>query len=158
METSYDILIGLASISGIFIGFTALITASDDNKHSFLLKGVINIGMLCLVASLFPILLGKFNINKDLIWRLSGILFFIIIWFSLLHSTTRRFLIKQFKIDLKAALFFWVVIETPIQLPLIFCVLNIYPEYHEAFLIVSIVLNIIQAGYLLVQFVHAPKQ
>ena len=65
---------------------------------------------------------------------------------------------QQFKIDLKAALFFWIVIETPIQLPLIFCILNVYPEYHEAFYYVSIVLNIIQAGYLLVQFVHAPKE
>ena len=64
MEISYDLLIGLASIAGIFIGFAALITASDNNKHSFLLKGVINIGMLCLVATLLPILLGKFNIGE----------------------------------------------------------------------------------------------
>lgn len=157
MEFDYDIYVGLGSIAGIFLGFAALITASDEEDSPALIKGIVNIGMLTLAGALIPVLLAKYGVAEALLWRLAGGAFFAIIWFSLLHPTTRKFLVIQFRLDLKAALFFWIFIEIPIQLPLVFCILGVLPSYHEAFFITSIVLNLIQAGYLLVQFVHAPR-
>ena len=157
MNFDYDTFVGLASIAGIFVGFAALITASDDEDSPVLIKGIVNIGMLTLAGALIPILLAKFGMGEALLWRLAGGAFFTIIWFSLLHPTTRKFLVIQFRLDLRAALFFWIFIEIPIQLPLVFSILGILPSYHEAFYTTSIVLNLIQAGYLLVQFVHAPR-
>ena len=158
MNFDYSTYIGLASIAGIFIGFAALITASDDDDSPVLINGIVNIGMLTLAGALIPILLAKYEIEDNLLWRLSSGAFFGLIWFSLLHSSTRKFLIMQFRMDLKTALFFWVFIEIPIQLPLILSIFDIYPSLHNAFYITSIILNLLQAGYLLVQFVHANRK
>ncbi len=158
MEFDYSIYISLASIAGIFVGFAALITASDDDNSPALIKGIVNIGMLTLAGALIPVLLTEFGIKGELMWRLSSALFFSLIWFSLLHPTTRKFLVIQFKMDLKAALFFWIFIEIPIQLPLVLAMIGAFPSIHNAFFITSIILNLIQAGYLLVQFVHAPRK
>ncbi len=158
MNFDYSTYIGLASIAGIFLGFAALITASDDHDSPVLIKGIVNIGMLTLAGSLVPILLAKYGIGEHLLYRLSSGIFILLIWFSLLHPTTRKFLIIQFQMDLKAALFFWIFIEIPIQLPLIFAILGVYPSLHNALYITSIILNLIQSGYLLVQFVHASRK
>ena len=157
MDFDYSTYISLASIAGIFVGFAALITASDDEDSPVLIKGIVNIGMLTLAGALIPVLLAKYGIEEYLLWRLSSGIFFAIIWFSLLHRTTRKFLIIQFRIDLKAALFFWIFIEIPIQLPLVLTIFGAYPSLHNAFYITSIILNLIQAGYLCVQFVHATR-
>jgi hypothetical protein len=157
MDFDYSTYISLASIAGIFVGFAALITASDDDDSPVLIKGIVNIGMLTLAGSLIPILLAKYGIEDYLLWRLSSGIFFALIWFSILHPTTRKFLLIQFKINLKAALFFWIFVEIPIQLPLILSVFGIYPNLHNAFFITSIILNLIQAGYLCVQFVHSTR-
>ena len=158
MDFDYETYVGLASIAGIFVGFAALITASDDEDSPVLIKGIVNIGMLTLGGALIPMLLAKYGVGEALLWRLAGGAFFAIIWFSLLHPTTRKVLGTQFRLDRKAALFFWIFIEIPIQLPLALCILGILPSYHGAFYATSIVLNLIQAGYLLVQFVHSPRK
>jgi len=158
MNFDYSTYIDLASIAGIFVGFAALITASDDDDSPVLIKGIVNIGMLTLAGALIPILLATYGIEEYLLWRLSSGVFFVMIWFSLMHPTTRKFLTTQFRIDFKAALFFWVFIETPIQLPLILAIFGAYPTLHNGFYITSIILNLIQAGYLLVQFVHATRK
>ena len=157
MNFNYDIFIDLASIAGIFVGFAALITASGSGRHPAPLKGIVNIGMLSLSASLIPVLLASYEIDSHLLWRISSGLFLFLIWYALLHPTTRKFLAVQFRIDLRAALIFWILIETPIQVPLFLSLLGLYPQWHHAFYITSIILNLIQAGYLLVQYVHVPR-
>ncbi len=158
MEFDYSTYISLASIAGIFIGFAALITASDDDNSPALIRGMVNIGILTLAGALIPVLLTEYGVKRELMWRLSSALFFLLIWYSLLHRTTRKFLAIQFKMDLKAALFFWIFIEVPVQLPLILTMIGVFPSTHHAFFITSIILNLIQAGYLLVQFVHTSRK
>ena len=159
MYPEFDLLINLASIAGIFIGFGALLTASDskDEASIYLLRGVVSVGLVTLVGGLIPILLGKYGINEELIWRLSAGFYLSLIWFSLLHPQTRKVLKTQFRIDRKTALFFWGIVEPPIQIPLILSIIGILPSLHSAFFITSIILNLVQAGILLVQIVYSKK-
>lgn len=157
MDFDYSTYVSLASIAGIFVGFAALITASDDDDSPVLIKGIVNIGMLTLAGALIPILLAKYGVKEYLLWRLSSGFFFALIWFSLLHPTSRKILATQFRIDLKATLFFWIFIEIPIQLLLILSIFGVYPSLNNAFYITSIILNLLQAGYLCVQFVHSKR-
>jgi hypothetical protein len=157
MNPDFDILISLASIAGVFIGFAALITASKDDSIPIILKGIVNIGLLTLVGALLPILIGKYGIEGNYLWQLSSGIFLLLIWFGILHPTSRPFLIAQFRLDIKAALFFWIFIEIPIQAPLFLSIFDVYPSLHVAFYITSIILNLVQAGILLVQYVHSTK-
>lgn len=79
-----------------------------------MLRGIVSVGLLTMAGCLIPVLLGRYGIENDLLWRWSSDLFFALIWFALLHPAARQVFKAQFKLDLKAALFFWIVIETPI--------------------------------------------
>lgn len=159
MYPEFDLFISLSAIAGIFIGFGALITVStpNDNITLGLLRGIVSVGLLTLVGCLIPVLLGRYGIQNDLLWRWSSGVFFVLIWFSLLHPKARQVFIAQFKLNLKAALFFWIVIEIPIQLPLILIIFGAYPNLHAALYTTAIILNLVQAGILLVQIVYTEK-
>ncbi len=159
MYPEFDLLKSLSAIAGIFIGFGALITVSAPNNSIILgmLRDIVSVGLLTLVGSLIPVLLGRYGIETNLLWRWSSGVFFTLIWFSLLHPAARQVFKAQFKLKLKAALFFWTVVEIPIQLPLILTVFGVYPNLHPAFYTTAIILNLVQGGILLVQIVYAAK-
>ncbi|NOY47708.1 MAG: hypothetical protein GXO84_05850 [Chlorobi bacterium] len=159
MNPEFDLFISLSAIAGIFIGFGALITVTTLNDKITLgmLRGIVSVGLLTLVGCLIPVLLGRYGIENNLLWRWSSGIFFTLIWFALLHPAARQVFIAQFKLNLKAALFFWIVVEIPIQLPLILAIFGIFPNLHPAFYTTAIILNLVQAGILLVQIVYATK-
>jgi len=159
MNPEFDLFISLSAIAGIFIGFGALITVTTLNDKITLgmLRGIVTVGLLTLVGCLIPVLLGRYGIENNLLWRWSSGVFFALIWFSLLHPAARQVFIAQFKLNIKAALFFWIVVEIPIQLPLILGISGAYPNLHPAFYTTAIILNLVQAGILLVQIVYAAK-
>ncbi|VAV86193.1 hypothetical protein MNBD_BACTEROID02-229 [hydrothermal vent metagenome] len=77
-----------------------------------MLRGIVSVGLLTLVGCLIPVLLGRYGIENNLLWRWSSGAFFTLIWFALLHP---------------------------------------------AFYTTAIILNLVQAGILLVQIVYAAK-
>ena len=66
MYPEFDLLISLSAIAGIFIGFGALITVSTPNNSIILgmLRGIVSVGLLTLVGSLIPVLLGRYGIEN----------------------------------------------------------------------------------------------
>jgi len=159
MNPEFDLFISLSAIAGIFIGFGALITISTPNDKMTLglLRGIVSVGLLTMVGCLIPVLLGRYGIENYSLWRWSSGTFLSLIWFALLHPAARQVLLAQFKLNLKAALFFWIVVEIPIQLPLILTIFGVYPDLHPAFYTTAIILNLVQGGILLVQIVYAAK-
>jgi len=65
MYPEFDLLISLSGIAGIFIGFGALITVSTPNNSIILgmLRDIVSVGLLTLVGSLIPVLLGSYGIE-----------------------------------------------------------------------------------------------
>ena len=159
MTESFDLLTSLAEIAGIFIGFGALIVLSsakdEDRAEMSMVRQVVVSGLVTLVGALIPIGVAQLGISGGLLWRVSGGCFLAVIWFAILHPTSRPLLIAQFRNDPRAAAFFWFVLEPPIQVPLLLAVLGAFPSRAAGLYTVAVVINLIQGAQLLAQVVYA---
>jgi hypothetical protein len=156
---SFDLLSSLAEIAGIFIGFGALIVLSgekdEDPVEMGMVRQVVVSGLVTLVGALIPIGIAQFGIESGLLWRISGGCFLGVIWFAILHPTSRPLLINQFRNDPRAAAFFWFVLEPPIQVPLVLALLGTFPARASGLYTIAVVVNLVQGAQLLAQVVYA---
>jgi hypothetical protein len=159
LSPTFDLLAALAAIAGIFVGFGALVVLSDDSDATtpelHMVRAVVSIGLITLVGALVPLGLGGFGLEERELWGWSSAVFLGVVWFGLLHPTNRPVLVTMFRTDLRAALFFWLVLEPPIQVPLVFGVLGIFPAHAAAVYTVAVVVNLFQCAQTLVQVVYA---
>jgi hypothetical protein len=158
MSPVVDLLVSLAAIAGIFVGFGALVVLSEDSNapvaELHMVRSVVAIGLLTLVGALIPLALWGFGLSDRWLWGISGGLFLTLIWFGLLHPTNRPVLAAMIRTDPRAALFFWLVLEPPIQIPLLLCVFGVFPQHAYALYTVAVVLNLFQCAQTLVQVVY----
>lgn len=143
----------------MFVGFGALVVLSEYDdavvSEMHMVRSVVTIGLLTLVGALVPVALGSFGVSDRLLWGCSGGAFLFLIWFGLLHPANRPVLVAMMRADLKASLFFWLVLEPLIQIPLFLCVFGILPEYARAFYMIAVIINLIQCAQTLIQVVYA---
>ncbi len=159
MSPSFDLLAALAAIAGIFVGFGALVVLSDDSDttipESHMVRAVVSIGLITLVGALVPLGLAGFGLEDRALWGWSSAAFLGVIWFGLLHPTNRPVLVTMIRTDIRAALFFWLVLEPPIQIPLVLCIFGIFLPQAAALYTMAVVLNLFQCALTLVQVVYA---
>lgn len=159
MDPIFEILVALAGIAGVFVGFGALVVLSEHDdavaSEMHMVRSVVTIGLLTLVGALVPVALGSFGVDDRLLWGWSGGAFLVLIWFGLLHPTNRPVLATMMRADLKASLFFWLILEPLIQLPLFLCMFGILTQYAHAFYMIAVVINLIQCAQTLIQVVYA---
>lgn len=159
MNPIFEIFVALAGIAGVFVGFGALVVLSkyDDTVASemHMVRSVVTIGLLTLVGALVPVALGSFGVDDRLLWGWSGGIFLFLIWLGLLHPTNRPVLVTMIRADPKASLFFWLVLEPLIQVPLFLCVFGVFPRYAHAFYMIAVIINLIQCAQTLIQVVYA---
>ena len=159
MDPIFEIFVGLAGIAGVFVGFGALVVLSDHDEtvvsEMHMVRSVVAIGLLTLVGALVPVGIASFEVDNRLLWGLSGGVFLALIWMGLLHPTNRPVLATMMRSDLKASLFFWLVLEPLIQVPLFFCLFGVLPEYAHALYMIAVIINLIQCAQTLLQVVYA---
>lgn len=158
MDRDLGLFLSIAEIAGIFVGFGALISFSQDRAvERSQLRGVVTIGLVVLVAALLPVALARYELGDRALWGVSSAGFLLIIWISLtslLWDPEQRASVKS---DAKAhpalTLFFWGFLEAPIQLPLMLAVLGVAPTLAPAFYVTALVLNLFEAAFLLARLV-----
>ena len=159
MNPTFDLLVSLAEIAGVFVGFGALIVLSqqveEGSPEQHMVRQVVVIGLLTLVGALLPVGIAQFGVEGSLLWRWSAAGFFALIWFSLLHPSSWPQLVSQARTNPRAAAFFWIVLETPIQVPLILAIFGLFPAKAAGFYTVAVVVTLIEAAQLLAQIVYA---
>ncbi len=159
MNHNFDLLSSLAEIAGVFIGFGALIVlsgkADDDAPELGMMRQVVVIGLVTLVGALIPVGIAQFGVEGEVLWRVSSASFFGLIWYAILHPTSRPLIIAQIRTDRRAAAFFWLVLEPPIQIPLILAMLGLFPEKAAGFYTVAVVVNLVEGAQLLAQVTYA---
>jgi hypothetical protein len=72
-----ELLLSLAEIAGVFVGFAALISvrsggASDAFEIAYM-RGVVSYGLLTIVAALAPVTLGRYDLAEHQVWALSSV-------------------------------------------------------------------------------------
>ena len=163
MLQDINLLIALAEIAGVFVGFGALISVTRRNEIAASqlgqIRAVVTIGLVVVVAALIPIGLGRYGIDGRDLWVICTILFLALIWasiiFSLRRPENRELMVTRARSNPATAIFFWILLEIPLQIPLILVLLAANPELDPAFYITSLVLNLFEAAFVLVQLVYS---
>lgn len=112
-----------------------------------------------IVAALVPVGLGRYGVTGHTLWAVSSVIFLSLAWaviiLSLRRPEHRALIITQARTSPATALFFWVVLEVPIQVPLILVVLGVCQHLGSALYTTALVLNLFQAAFVLAQLVFS---
>jgi hypothetical protein len=166
MANDIDLLISLAELAGVFVGFASLViligSGVDTSPGSARsqIKIVVVIGAMVFVAALLPVCLQRYGVAESLVWRISSLLFLIIIWSALLTFGRAEgdYTKEAYLANPPAFLFFWLVLEPAIQIPLILAMFGVYPKLAPAFYLTALIINLGQAALKFLQVVGAAEK
>ncbi len=163
MAEDMNLLIAIAGIAGTFVGFGALISVTRstqiESAQLGLIRAVVTIGLVVIVAALIPVGLSRYGITGHNLWAICSLIFLILIWivivFSARQPENRALMVARTRSNPVVAAFFWLLLEVPMQVPLVLAVLGRYPDLGPAFYLTALVLNLFQAAFVLAQLVYS---
>ena len=161
MDHDLDVFLSIAQIAGIFVGFGALIRFSRDraSEARARLRFVVTVGLVVLAAALLPVGLARYGLTDRALWGWSSGGFLLVVWIAILGLLRDPEYRAMLKTDAKAAPVLFtvsvVVLEGPIQLPLILVVLGVAPALAPAFYMTALVLNLFEAALVLARLVFS---
>lgn len=158
-----DLFIAMAEIAGVFVGFGALIsvTRRDVIEAAQLgqIRAVVTIGLVVMVAALIPICLDRYQVTGHNLWFISSLVFLVISWvvniLSLRRPENRQLMITQARSSPMKAAFFWLLLELPIQIPLLLAAFGVRPDLDPAFYLTALIFNLFEAAFVLAQLVYS---
>jgi hypothetical protein len=157
-----ELLIVIAEITGVFVGFGALISLSHpkdvDVSQIVQIRGVVSIGLTVFVVALFPVLLNRYGVEGHGLWFVCSLLFLVLNWGGIIQgfreSDSRALATTQARVQPLRTLFFWLLLEVLIQVPLFLILVGLYPELEPAFYTTSLVFNLFEGVFVLAQTVY----
>jgi hypothetical protein len=141
--------IAIAEIAGVFVGFGALISVTRRSEVEPAQLGAIR----AVVTAGLTVIEGR------TLWFTSSLAFLGLSWavigLSVRAPSSRRLLASLAKEQPLSSLFFWLVLELPIQVPLILAVLGLFRDLDPAFYVTALAFNLFEAAFVLAQFVYS---
>jgi hypothetical protein len=159
-----EFFIGIAHISGIFIGFEALMGAirkdEVDASKKGLVRSVVTVGLVSIVASLIPIGISYYGISEEILWFVCSLIFLGLEWaimiFSIRNPEDRKMLKEQMREKPVLTTLFFLVLELPLQIPLILVLTGLFSTDIElALYVTALLFNLFQAAFVLGQLVYS---
>ncbi len=153
--------LSIAEIAGVFVGFGALISAASEHSLATRaeLRAVVLTGLVVLVAALLPIGLARYGLVDRALWGWSSAGFLLVIWVAIIamvnHPEGRRWLRADVREHPLHNLLLWVALELPLQGALVLALFSVIPALDPAFYVTALVLNLVEAAYLLARVVLA---
>ena len=166
-----DLLVGLAGIAGVFVGFAALIAIRSGGPTDPLevapMRMMVSMAMLTIVAALAPVALGRYDLTDHQVWALSSALI-LACWFLIVVVSSRT---PEYRAGWATsiaetrltpsdvvgwafyALYMIVLLVAPIVI-----VLGAVPELEAALYFTVVVLILLAAGWILLGLVFAQRR
>ncbi len=170
-----ELLIPMAEIAGVFVGFGALIALRSggptDPREVAPMRAVVSVGMVTVVAALAPGVFGRFDLAEHAVWALSSVVGFVgwnLVWVASLRTPEYR---ASWKAEIAeqrtgsrsrwVAAVEWVAYVLLMALmtviPVIIIV-GLVPELEAALYYAVVVLLLLAAGWTLLGLVFAQRQ
>ena len=157
------LLIAIAEIAGIFVGFGALISVTRPNEIRMAqlsrIRGMVTIGLGLIITALIPVVLDLYGVTDHNLWFISSLIFFALNWVIIILSfrdpVNRELMKTETQTRPGTAIFFWLLLEVPFQASLILVILGLFPSLEPAFYTTALLFNLFQAAFALVQLVHS---
>ena len=166
MAVDLLLFIAIAEISGVFVGFGALIGVSgrDEIEPSQLqrLRGLVTVGLVVVIAALIPVLITSYGFIDHILWFWSSLIFLCLNWSVMLWTIRQpesRAVMKSMTRanPVKMALF-WLLLEVPLELPLFIVILGLFPDLDSAFYLTGLLFLLFQAAYTLATVVYSKSE
>jgi hypothetical protein len=154
-----DLLVALAGIAGVFVGFGALISTRDaDASELWLIRNVVNGGLMVVAAALVPVVIARYDLAGHELWRLCSLLVLALDWAVIILLLTRREHMAMRVLQARAArAALWstvLALEVPAQIALILVVLGLFAAVDPALYLTAVVLMLFEAAVVLVILVY----
>ncbi len=165
-----ELLIPLAEIAGVFVGFGALIAVRSSGPTEPLeiapMRMMVSVGMLAVAGGLVPGALGRFDLSEHQVWALSSALV-LAGWFAILVASSRtpeyrtawateieatRLTVSDVVVWAVLALYLIASLLTPVII-----LLGVVPELEAALYYALVVLLLLGAGWTLLGLVFSQR-
>lgn len=162
MIEEVNLFLAIAQIAGVFVGFGALISVSRWSEIEAgqvgQIRAVVTTGLVVIVASLIPVGLGHYGISGHTLWFVCSLGFLLLSWgvivISLRRQDDKALLRSRAQASPVMTGAFWLLLEVPMQVPLVLTVLGVYPDLEPAFYTTALVFNLFEAAFILAQLVY----
>jgi len=159
-----DLLVALAGIAGVFVGFGALISirgggATEPHEVAYV-RMVVWMGLMVIVTSLVPVVISRYGLTGHALWLPCSLLFVVLFWgMNLVNEridAERRSIVAgiglkaRIRLEVPAA-FLWV----PMHIALILVVLGLFPDLESALYVTAVVSFLFMDGLILLYLVHS---
>jgi hypothetical protein len=160
-----DLLVTLAEIAGVFVGFGALISVrsggASDARETAYIRSVLVIGLWVLIAGLAPATLGAYDISGHDLWLVCSLV--ALAGMAVVSVSSRR-TPEMRTLVASAPRAQWVregatyaLLMVPLFAALILTVLGLFPEQEAALYLSAVVLGLFGAGLTLLWLVFAQR-
>ena len=162
MAQDIGLFLAIAEIAGVFVGFGALIsfTRRSEIEPTQLgqIRAVVTSGLVVIVAALLPVGLSLYGVEGHSLWFLSSLIFLLLVWavivLSLRRPENRQIIASETQASPAMAVFFWLLLELPIQIPLVLAVLGPFPDLEPGLYTTALVFNLFEAAFVLARLVY----
>jgi hypothetical protein len=161
-----ELLITLAEVAGIFVGFGALISVRNggvsDAREMLYLRSVLTIGLWVVVAGLAPATLGAYGIAGHDLWLLSGLVALVgavVVWaVNYWPPDVQAYAASMSRSQLVREMVGSAVLVIPLLIALILVVLGPFPDLEPALYLTAVVLGLFVAGLTLLWLVFSHRR
>lgn len=157
-----ELLVHLAEIAGVFVGFGALISirsdTTTDEYELTMIRMIVWTGVVAVVTALFPVILSDYGIDGHGLWVSSSAVFLVLFWVGgagtdRLNPERTRYLATlphkgRIRLEIPA-LFLWV----PMNIALVFVLFGSFPDREPVLYATAVALNLIMDALLLLYLV-----
>jgi len=158
-----DLLLSLAEIAGVFVGFGALISirggSTSEAYELTYVRGLVWVGILVVVAALAPVTISRYGISGHELWLLCSLIVLALFWVMVVvnnrmpehaaaFAESTRVTIVRYVLP---ALLLWGVMT----IALVLVVLGPFPDLESALYITAVVDILFQAAFFLLQLVYS---
>lgn len=157
-----ELLIHLAEIAGVFVGFGALISirsdTTTDEYEVTMIRMIVWTGIVVVVAALLPVVLAGYGIDGHGLWVTSSVLFLVLWWvggmvMERLSPERSRYLAalptrSRIRVEIPA-LFLWV----PMNIALVLVFFGSFSDQEPVLYVTAVALNLIMDALLLLYLV-----
>jgi hypothetical protein len=154
-----DLLVALAGIAGVFVGFGALISGTSGPNDLWLVRSIVTQGLMVIAAALVPIPIAAYGVTGHQLWVVCALAVLALDWAVILFLHSRReymaFQILQGRGTRVAIGIAALLLEVPFQGALILIVLGQPPDVDRALYLTAVILALFQAAALLVILVYS---
>ena len=162
-----DLLVAIAGIAGVFVGFGALISTSSgrvsEGFELTYIRGIMSWGLVVIVAALVPVVISLYGIAGHELWLLGSLVFLgLYVGMTVVANRMpehRAILTTQARLGrarfVAQLAIFLLLFDVPLLIALALVVLGLRPDLEPALYITAVVLLLFEDAYYLAQLVYS---